>query len=169
MSAPPITLRQIDADGLPALQELYEASEGYFLRHSGAPARPEQAALTYRDVLEWGDRALLGIWWDREMLIGCLDIRFDHPAPGIAWLGALILRDDLPASREEIGAWAVRILEEWLRTSTPIREMRLAAPASARDETRFWVRLGYRPLPETIRRAIGKKRERLIVYGRVLG
>ncbi|NOX60958.1 MAG: hypothetical protein GXP42_03285 [Chloroflexi bacterium] len=168
MAPPPITLKQIDADGLPALQALYEASADYFIRHSGAAARPEQAALTYRDVLEWGDRVLLGVWWERESLIGCLDVRFDHPAAGIAWLGALILRDELPAPREEIGAWSVRILEEWLRTATPIREVRLAAPASAREEARFWVQLGYRPLPETIRQPIGPRRERLIVFTRKL-
>jgi hypothetical protein len=163
---PPITLRQITAETLPALQALYEASDEYFLRHSGAPARPEQAAFAYGNVLESGDRALLGIWWEREALAGCFDLRFDHPAPHIVWFGALILRDQLPAERLELETWAVRILEEWLRTGAGAHEIRLALPVSDHVQVRFWTQMGYTATRQSHRYEIGGKRQRFVVYSK---
>ena len=99
MTPPPITLRQITAETLPTLQQLYEASNNYFQRLSGAGARPEQAAIDYENVLSSGDRILLGIWWERQDLVGCFDMRFGHPSPDVIWFGALILSDRLPGER----------------------------------------------------------------------
>ncbi len=164
LGPPPLTLLQVTADTLPALQELYEASGGYFRSHSGAAARPEEAAITYSDVLEAGDRVLLGIWWQRETLIGCLDLRFDHPSPGIVWFGALILRDELPAGREEMESWAVRILEEYLRIGSVAQEIRLSLLVSDRTAVRFWSELGYAPGVGAIRHFIGGKSQRFITY-----
>ena len=160
MTPPPITLRQITATTLPALQDLYEASDEYFLQHSGAPARPEQAAFAYENVLESGNRALLGIWWERETLVGCFDLRFDHPAPNIVWFGALILRDQLPTERLELETWAVRILEEWLRVGTATTEIRLALPVSDYEQVRFWTQMGYTATRQSYRYEIGGKRQR---------
>ena len=160
---------QVTADTLAALQALYEASDGYFQSHSGAAARLEEAAFTYNDALEAGDRVLLGIWWQRETLIGCFDLRFDHPAPGIVWFGALILRDELPAGREEavstpMESWAVRILEEYLRIGTATQEIRLSLLVSDRLAVRFWTELGYAPGAGAIRHLIGGKSQRFITY-----
>lgn len=166
MPPPPITLRQISADTLPSLQELYEASDGYFLRHAGTPARPEQAAFAYENVLESGDRALLGIWWERETLVGCFDLRFDHPAPNIVWFGALILRDELPTERLTLETWAERILEEWLRLSTETIEIRLALPVSDLEQVRFWTQMGYSATRQSTRHEIGGKRQRFVVYSK---
>lgn len=164
MSAPPITLRQIDADALPQLQALYEASQGYFQRHSGMAARPEQAAFDYRHVLDSGDRVLLGILWEREQMVGCFDLRLDHPEAGIVWFGALIVADALPAPRDELRTWSVRILEEWLRITQLAREIRLALLVSDRDSVRFWAELGYTASGQGLRQAIGTKQERFIIY-----
>ncbi len=161
---PPLTLLQVTAETLPALQALYEASDGYFQSHSGAAARPEEAAFTYNDVLEAGDRVLLGIWWQRETLIGCFDLRFDHPSPGIVWFGALILRDELPAGREETESWAVRILEEYLRIGAAAQEIRLSLLVSDRPAVRFWTELGFAPGGEATRHLIGGKSQRFITY-----
>lgn len=161
---PPITLRQLDASHLQALQDLYAASTSYFTSHSGAPAAPEQAALTYHDVLARGDRALLGVWWEREMLVGCFDLRFDHPAAGIVWFGALIFRDELPQPRRTLAAWSVGILEEWLRTSTEMAEMRLALLLQEREQVRFWASMGFEATGESLRQPIGRKNPRLAIY-----
>ncbi|MCS7040124.1 MAG: hypothetical protein NZP34_11000 [Caldilineales bacterium] len=163
---PPITLRPLNADDLPALQALYERSLAYFRTHAGGPPAPDHAAWVYRDVLEREDRHLLGIWWERTTLVGCLDLRFDHPQPGIVWLGALILADETPSDREEIAAWAVRILEEWLRIGPGMSEIRLALPLSDRAEVRFWTQMGYRATGQMTRAPIGALRERLAVYAR---
>ena len=165
-SPPPITLRQITAETLPALQELYDASNDYFLQHSGAVARPEQAAFAYGNVLESGDRALLGIWWERESLVGCFDLRFGHPAPNIVWFGALILRDELPLDNPELETWAVRILEEWLRIGTETTEIRQALLVSDHDQVRFWTQMGYTATRQSHRCEIGGKRQRFVVYSK---
>lgn len=166
--APAITLRQINADHLPALQNLYEASSHYFRRYSGGPARPEQAALTYHDVLEREDRVLLGVWWQNEEMVGCLDVRFHHPAAGIIWFGALILADEPSLDRTELASWTVRIFEEWLRIGTDIREIRLALPSSARDEIRFWRQQGYQVMPEAVRQEVAGEPERFLIYHKII-
>jgi len=161
---PPITLRQLNAEDLTALQRLYEASAGYFLTHRGAPAPPEQAAVTYADVLERGDRVLLGIYWQGEGPVGCFDLRLDHPVAGVTWFGALILADDLPAPREEIAAWAARILEEWLRIATAATEIRLAVPAQDRQEVRLWTGQGYQATTEGLRQWIAGSQQRFLIF-----
>ena len=164
MSPPPITLRQLSADDLPALQALYEASEGYFRKHTGATVRPEQAAFDYGAVLESGDRVLLGIWWERKRLVGRFDLRFHHPEPGVIWFGALILQDDPPMERLALKTWAVRILEEWLRIDAQMREIRLALLASDAASIRFWTHMGYVATPHSTRRRIGGRLLRLLIY-----
>lgn len=167
-SPPPITLKQINADHLAALQSLYEASSQYFRRYAGAPARPEEAALTYGDVLERKDRVLLGVWWEHEHLVGCFDMRFHHPAPGIIWFGALILADEPPIDRTELASWTVRIFEEWLRIGTDMREIRLAILSSAREDILFWRQQGYKVLPEAVRQMVGGKYQRFLIYHKLI-
>lgn len=168
MDAPPITLRQIDADALPQLQALYGCSRGYFVRHSGAAARPDQAALDYQNVLAGGGRVLLGIHWQREQMVGCFDLRLDHPEAGVVWFGALILADALPAPRDELRDWSLRILEEWLRITQLGREIRLALLVSDRESVRFWSGQGYAATGQALRQLIGTKQERLIIYHKAI-
>ncbi|MCO6451374.1 MAG: hypothetical protein J5I90_11360 [Caldilineales bacterium] len=166
-SAPPLlTLRQVNADTLPALQELYDSSPSYFIKHSGATARPEQAAIDYQFVLERGDRVLLGLWWERESLVGCFDLRFDHPSPGVVWFGALILSDEIKEERADIERWAVRILEEYLRIGTDSREIRLALLLSDRERVRFWTAMGFTSTPEGLRQPIAGKQQRFVIYSK---
>lgn len=164
MTTPPLTLRQITADTLPALQELYHASSEYFLRHSGQLARHEQAAIVYNQVLEGGDRVLLGIWWEQETLVGCFDLRFGHPSPNIVWFGALILRDQPPTEHVELETWSVRILEEWLRIGTNTDEIRLALMVSDYQRVSFWSQMGYTSTNQSHRREIDGKRQRFVIY-----
>ncbi|NOZ51411.1 MAG: hypothetical protein GXP37_15405 [Chloroflexi bacterium] len=165
---PPIILSQITADTLPALQSLYEASERYFVRYGGGPARPEMAAFTYSDVLDQEDRALLGVWWQHETMVGCFDLRFHHPTSGIVWFGALILADEPPLPRDELASWCVRILEEWLRIGTDMQEIRLALPSAGRDDIRFWQQQGYLALPKAVRHLVGGKQQRFVIYHKAI-
>lgn len=166
--SPPITLRQLSADDLPTLQDLFERSQGYFVRYAGGPARPEMAALIYTDVLRADDRVLVGVWWQREMLIGCLDVRFHHPAPDVLWFGALILADELPLPREELAGWALRIFEAWLGLGTSMCEVRTAVAASDREAIRFWHDQDYEPQPEALRRLVAGKQQRFVIFRKEL-
>ncbi|MCP4166983.1 MAG: hypothetical protein GY759_13995 [Chloroflexi bacterium] len=161
---PPITLRQVSAESLPLLQVLYEESDGYFVAHSGSPAAPDQAAMDYKNVLDSGDRVLLGIWWEANTLVGSFDLRFHHPVYGVVWFGALTLSDRSTDLREDIEAWSVRILEEWLRIGTDMTEIRTAVLLSNRERVRFWTEMAYQPTPQGIRQMIGDRSQRFAVY-----
>ncbi len=163
-SPPPILLKPVTTEMLVELQEMYEASSGYFLAFTGAPAPPIQAANDYQQLLENDDRAIMAIWWRDEMIIGSLDFRFHHPAEGVLWLGALILRDETPAARDELGRWAVRILAEWLRIATDMNEIRTAVPLNQPELVRFWRELGYDLTPELLRQPVAGKRLRFGIF-----
>ncbi|HID35315.1 MAG TPA: hypothetical protein EYP25_12265 [Anaerolineae bacterium] len=165
-AAPPILLKPITTEALPDLQAMYEASPGYFATFTGEPASPLQAANDYHQLLDSDDRAIMAIWWEEERIIGSLDFRFHHPEEGVLWLGALILQDELPAERTEIGVWTLRILEEWLRIATDIHEIRTAVPFKAAAYVRFWQEAGYELTPELLRLPIRGKRIRFGVFRR---
>lgn len=165
-SAPPILLKPITTEDLADLQAMYEASPGYFVTFTGEPVSPLQAANDYHQLLDSDDRAIMAIWWEEEKIIGSLDFRFHHPVEGVLWLGALILQDEPPADRTEIGVWALRILEEWLRIATDIHEIRTAVPLKAAAYVRFWREAGYELMPEPLRLPIQGKRIRFGVFRR---
>ena len=164
MPPPPILLKPITTEMLADLQAMYEASPGYFRTFTGQPALPIQAANDYNQLLESDDRAIMAIWWNEETLIGSLDFRFHHPVEGVVWLGALILQDETPDDREEIGRWAIRILEEWLRIATDMTEIRTAIPLKEGALTRFWRSLGFQLTPELLRQPVGGKFLRFGVF-----
>ena len=168
MNAPPILLQPITTEALADLQAMYEASNGYFLTFTGKPVLPIQAANDYHQLLESDDRAILGIWWEQEELIGSLDFRFHHPVEGVLWIGAFILKDELPSSREDIGQWAIKILEEWLRIATDIQEIRTAVPLKAANYVRFWRDVGYELTPELLRMPVADKFLRFGVFRKTL-
>ena len=170
-NAPPILLKPITTDFLADLQAMYEASEEYFRAFTGEPVSPLQAANEYHQLLDSEDRAIMAIWWqenEEASIIGSLDFRFHHPTEGVLWLGALILRDELPADRDFIGEWALRILEEWLRIATDINEIRTAVPFSAADYVQFWQNAGYELTPELLRLPVRGKYIRFGVYRRMI-
>jgi len=161
---PPITLKPIISEILPELQEMYEASGEYFLTFTGQPAPLLEAINDYTQLLESDDRAIMAIWWEEKTIIGSLDFRFHHPEEGVLWLGALILRDDTPADRDEIGRWAIRILEEWLRIASDMTEIRTAIPLNAPRLVTFWRDLGFKLTPELLRLPIAGRYLRFGVY-----
>ena len=156
-SPPPILLKPITTEMLADLQAMYEASTDYFRTFTGAPVSPLKAANDYNQLLENDDRAIMAIWWNEERIIGSLDFRFNHPQEGVLWLGALILQDETPISRDEIGSWAVRILQEWLRIATNFTEIRTAVPLNTPELVRFWQSLGFELTPELLRQPIAGK------------
>jgi len=165
---PPILLKPITTDRLAELQAMYEASSVYFLTFSGQPVLPIQAANDYNQLLESDDRAIMAIWWNNETIIGSLDFRFHHPTADALWLGALILRDDAPEQQEEIGRWALKILQEWLRIATDITEIRTAVPLNAANYVRFWKEQGYELTPELLRQAIAGKYIRFGIFRKTI-
>jgi hypothetical protein len=167
-SPPPLLLKPITTEMLADLQSMYEASDDYFITFTGQPVHPMQAANDYNQLLESNDRAIMAIWWEDESIIGSLDFRFHHPTDGVLWLGALILQDETPGDRGEIGEWAIKILEEWLRIATDMTEIRTAAPLTAADAIRFWQHLGFELMPELLRQPIAGKYIRFGIYHKII-
>ena len=168
MAAPPITLKPITTETLAELQEMYEASQQYFHTFTGYPALPIQAANDYAQLIESDDRAILAIWWKEESIIGSLDFRFHHPAENVLWLGALILKDELPGDRTVIAEWSIRILEEWLRIATDFEEIRTAVPLTSSDLVYFWKQMGFSLTPELLRQKIAHKSIRFGVFTKII-
>ncbi len=161
---PPILLKPVTTEMLADLQSMYEASDGYFLTYTGQTVHPVQAANDYNQLLESEDRAIMAIWWENEQIIGSLDFRFHHPIEGVLWLGALILQDETPGDRDEIGRWAINILEEWLRIATDMSEIRTAVPLTDSHAIQFWRSLGFELTPELLRQPIAGKYIRFGIY-----
>lgn len=164
MPAPPILLKPLTTDMLADLQEMYHASSRYFETFTGRPALPIQAANDYTQLVESNDRAILSIWWAEESIIGSLDFRFHHPTENVLWLGALILKDDLPGDHDVIAEWSLKILEEWLRIATDIEEIRTATPLKSPERVHFWKRMGFTLTPELLRQKIANQSIRFGVY-----
>jgi len=161
---PPILLKPVTTEMLADLQSMYEASDKYFITFTGQPVNPVQAANDYNQLLESDDRAIMAIWWEEETLIGSLDFRFHHPAEGVVWLGALILRDETPIDRDIIGEWTIKIFEEWLRIASDMSEIRTAVPLKATEYVRFWQQLGFELTPELLRQPVAGKYLRFGIY-----
>ncbi len=167
-SPPPILLKPLVTEMLADVQAMYEASASYFLTFTGHPVLPIQAANDYNQLLESDDRAIMAIWWEDERIIGSLDFRFHHPVENVLWVGALIVQDETPIDRSEIGRWAMRILEEWLRIATEITEIRTAVPLKATDLVRFWQELGYELTPELLRQPVAGKYLRFGIFRKLI-
>jgi len=168
MAPPPIILKPITTERLADLQEMYEASDQYFHTFTGDKVLPIQAANDYAQLIESDDRAIMAIWWKEESIIGSLDFRFNHPDENVLWLGAMILRDELPGDRPAIAEWSIKILMEWLRIATDIEEIRTAVPLTAPELVYFWKQMDFILTPELLRQKIANKSIRFGVYTKTI-
>lgn len=96
--------------------------------------RPEQAP----DV----EKLVLGLF-DGPCLVGVIDLLKDFPAPGVWYLGLLLIE---PARRRAgIGASLVVQLGDWISDQGG-RALRLAVLDQNAAGHRFWARQGFRPI-----------------------
>ncbi|MFZ2489288.1 MAG: GNAT family N-acetyltransferase [Anaerolineae bacterium] len=157
--APQITLRPLTRADAPALQEVYVASEAYFVQTAGTAPAPAQAEYDLTEAASDAGRFLLGIAL-RDELVGVLDLRLAAPGPYDVRLGLILLR---PASRRQgLGSWALRILEEWLRQATPSEAMVLTLPAHDHAAQAFFTAHRYAFTGQSTRVLAGHTRLRLL-------
>ena len=104
-------------------------------------------------------RHLLGIFLDDE-LIGVIDLRFDDPQPLETQVGLILLSPS--HRRQELGTWALRILEAWLRRDTPTEGVVVSVPAQDHAAQGFFVANGYSFTGQSARVLTGDTRMRLL-------
>lgn len=140
-------VRELQAEELPALQALFEASPDYFLRANGQPPRPDEARLEYEDQppphLSFGTRCFAGVFDGHASLQGLVVWVSDLPAPGVWHIALFFLAGPLRGTgaalelHQAIEAHARASGAEWLRLG--VVEGNVAAE-------RFWAKCGYRPV-----------------------
>ena len=162
-SAPPLTLRPLNATDAPALQAVYAAAADYFQR--AGSALPQAAAELEQAAGEEG-RFLLGIYLSGEM-IGLLDLRLAYPGPFDVSIGLILLVES--HRRQGLGAWALRILEAWLTRDTPTEAIKVAVPAQNRSAQGFFLANGYAFSGQSTRVLVGTTRLRLLEMHKSLG
>lgn len=137
---PPITLQPLGAGDARALQQVYQGAEDFFVATAGGPASLEQASQDLAAAAGDDGRYLLGIFW-REEMVGVIDFRLAEPEPYQVRLGLVLL--DEHYRRQGLGSWALLILGEWLRRSTPTEAIALTVRAQDYAAQAFFRSQGY--------------------------
>lgn len=139
------TVRELVRAELPALQALFEANPGYFVRVGGQPPRPDEAVQEFDEQvpphLSWSQRWFAGVFDDAGGLRGLFIIVSDLSAPGVWHIALFILEDALHGSG--LAARLHAAYEAWARAAGA-RWLRLAVIDGNVPAERFWPKCGYR-------------------------
>jgi hypothetical protein len=122
---------------------LFVASPSYFLsvegclpgRHTAHDAivgRPERTIESYR-------KEFLLIREDQEV-VGGVELHADHPEPYVAYIGLLLIRDDLHG--RHLGQRSYEWVENYLRRRFDCREIRIGV-SDENDVSGFWSKMGF--------------------------
>jgi RimJ/RimL family protein N-acetyltransferase len=154
----------IDSD-VPALQTAYEAAETVFVRYSGRPAGPEQAATDFVQALTEPERYQFGIFV-AGALIGMLDCKLDPEVERQAHIGFLLLTP--PYDDPAIGGLALRILARWLVERFGVNRLETSVPAHVPEEIAFWQQEGFDFTGGQYRRELGEFAPRFLVMDKAI-
>jgi GNAT superfamily N-acetyltransferase len=143
-AADPFVVRPLAREELPALQALFEANPGYFVRVGGQPPRPDEAQQAFDELppphLGHGERWFAGIFDDRGALRGLVIVVSDLSARGV-WHIALFFLDDA-AHGTGVAGRLHAALEAWARAGGA-QWLRLAVIVGNVPAERFWAKCGY--------------------------
>jgi RimJ/RimL family protein N-acetyltransferase len=154
----------IDSD-VPDLQTVYQAAEATFVRYSGQPAGPDQAATDFVQALTEPERYQFGIFVDGG-LIGMLDCKLDPDMEGQAHIGFLLLSP--PYDDPAIAGLALRILIRWLVDRFGVRRLETSVPAHEPGEIAFWQQQGFDFTGQQYRRELGEFAPRFLVMDKAI-
>jgi GNAT superfamily N-acetyltransferase len=135
--------RLLDPPDIQALQGLLERAGDYFEIATGAPPAADEATRAYvagPPMKSVDDKRIIGLFDERDQLIGVLDALMDWPDPGTWSMGILLLD---PGHRGHgLGTAALAAYESWARDQGA-REFRTAVMAHHADGRRFIEQAGY--------------------------
>jgi RimJ/RimL family protein N-acetyltransferase len=156
-------LRQLIDSDVPALQAAYEAAEAAFVRYSGRPAGPDQAAVDFVQALTEPERYQFGVFMEGE-LIGMLDCKLNPDVEKLANIGFLLLTP--PYDDPAIAGLALRILSRWLAERFGVDRLETGVPAHVPEEIAFWQQQGFDFTGQQYRRELGEFAPRFLVMGK---
>lgn len=158
--------RLLQPPDLHALQNLFERAKDYFIVATGAPPVVDQAALAYvagPPTKSVDDKRVIGVFDDREQLIGVLDAIVDWPDQGIWSMGVLLL--DPEHRGKGLGRAALSAYETWARTAGA-REFRTAVMAHHDGGRAFIEHAGYSTIRSIDDYDAGARRTAVVFYAK---
>lgn len=106
-----------------------------------------------------GDKLVIGIFTEKQNLIGVLDLIRDYPAQGDWWLGVLLLD---PAYRGQgLGERIYNAFEKWV-THYRVQRIYLGVIDRNQNAYRFWQKVGFVPADSQPARHIGNAEHTVI-------
>lgn len=145
--SPRLVVVPLPRDELPALQAIFEADPGYFVRVGGQPPRPDEAEREFEDRppahLNAGTHWFCGVHDRAGRLRGVLILDEDLGAARV-WHIALFFLD--PAVRGTGAAAELHAALEAHARTGGAAWLRLCVIEGNRGAERFWARCGYLPL-----------------------
>ncbi len=123
------------------IQACFDATPDYFLRTSGRPPAPDEAAQLLADAEADPDRRVF-LLAPRSggPALGVLDLHLDYPEPGAAHIGLLLVRQACQGMG--FGQEATAALEAALRRRG-YRSLRLSVGDENPGARAFWERIGF--------------------------
>lgn len=147
-----LTVRELLAADVPALQALFDANPLYFRTINGRDALPDEAQTEFDELppphLSYGRRWIAGVYDRTGALAGVLVVLSDFCATGVWHLSLFLLATRLHgqglagALHLALQDWARRQGARWLRLGVIVGNVRAE---------RFWERMGY----AEVRRRLG--------------
>ena len=136
-------IKRLSYEDTEALQALLGESSDYMELAFGRPTKPTDAVSLLRHVPKdksLDDKRTIGIY-DREKLIGILDIVKDYPTPETWFIGLLLF---VPSVRNRsLGSKVFRALVAALK-NTDARTINISVVNQNTAGRRFWEKLGFK-------------------------
>ncbi|MFJ3035729.1 GNAT family N-acetyltransferase [Curtobacterium pusillum] len=146
----PITVRDLGADDVDALQRMLESVPDYAERITGYPPGPSDglsALLAVPDGFDPAHKHGIGLW-DGPELVAFADVLVGYPSVSFAFIGLLVVRGDRHG--QGLGRAMHDAVVERARAVSTVDRLRLGIVATnARVAEPFWRALGYEPTGET--------------------
>lgn len=166
----PLETRPLTATDIPALQAVMVDTPGYFEAIGAAPPDPngQREARAVLEDLPPGrtdaDKVVLGLWLDGA-LVGCADMVIGYPRPEVAFVGLLLVAEELQGcglGTVAFGELARRAQERGCE------RMRLAIAKGHAHAEHFWLRRGFFATGEVGRDQTGHTERDVLVFERPL-
>lgn len=153
-----------------ALQQVYQATPGYWAMYNLLTAPPGQAENDLRAAAETPGRTLIGIVRRVEPdataavagveLIGLIDFRLHWPNEGVVSIGMMMVAE--PYQRLGVGTQAWQLLKPWLAAQGRMRQARLTVEQFNPGALQFFHHIGFTLTGEANRIKVGDKFVRLL-------
>ncbi|MBN1551667.1 GNAT family N-acetyltransferase [bacterium] len=160
--------RKLGKKDLVIIQQLLTKCQSYFKLVAGEAVNSEYSF----DLLSKtppdktiDDKFLLGIFEDGFELIAILDIIRDFPAPGIWFLGLMLLEPD--RRNQGLGHLIYDTLEDWMKREGA-KSFRLGVVEQNPNAVKFWRRMGFEIVEKRENVMAGKQSNTVIVMQKIL-